>query len=58
MTVRPFRQTDRIMLDPPLVIIEILSPDDKVQDSLRRFREYEPFPVRYIVQMDRRTGLH
>src|SRR5947209_11257129 len=33
--VRPFRQTDRIVLDPPLVIIEILSPDDKVQDTLR-----------------------
>jgi len=39
-------------LDPPLVIIEILSPDDKVQDTLRRFREYENFGVRYIVQMD------
>ena len=50
--VRPFRQTDRIVLDPPLVIIEILSPDDKVQDTLRRFREYEKFGVRYIVQMD------
>jgi len=45
-------------LDPPLVIIEILSPDDKVQDTLRRFREYENFGVRYIVQMDPRTGRH
>jgi Uma2 family endonuclease len=50
--VRPFRQTDRIVLDPPLVIVEILSPDDKVLDTLRRFREYEKFGVRYIVQMD------
>jgi Uma2 family endonuclease len=50
--VRPFRQTDRIVLDVPLAIVEILSPDDKVQDTLRRFREYENFGVRYIVQMD------
>ena len=52
VVVPPFRQTDRIVLDPPLVIIKILSPDDKVQDTLRRFREYEKFGVRYIVQMD------
>jgi Uma2 family endonuclease len=50
--VRPFRQTNRVVLDAPLVIIEILSPDDKVQDTLRRFREYENLGVRYIVQMD------
>ena len=50
--VRPFRQTNRIVLDSPLVIVEILSPDDKVQDTLRRFREYEKFGVRHIVQMD------
>jgi Uma2 family endonuclease len=50
--LRPFRQTDRIVLDAPFLIVEILSPDDKVQDTLRRFREYEKFGVRYIVQMD------
>jgi Uma2 family endonuclease len=44
--VRPFRQTDRIVLDPTLAIVEILSPDDKVLDTLRRFREYEKFGVR------------
>jgi Uma2 family endonuclease len=49
---RPFRQTDRVMLDPPLVIIEILSPDDRMRDTLERFSEYEKFGVRYIVQMD------
>lgn len=49
---RPFRQTDRVVLDPPLMIIEILSPDDRMKDTLQRFREYEKLSVRYIVQMD------
>src|ERR1700685_4038302 len=38
---RPFSQTDRVVLDPPLLVIEISSPDDKLIDTLRRFREYE-----------------
>lgn len=50
--VRPFRQTDRVVLDPPLLIVEILSPEDTTHDTLRRFREYEKLGVRYIVQMD------
>jgi Uma2 family endonuclease len=48
---RPFRQTDRV-LDPPWLIVEILSPDDTTRDTLRRFREDEKLGVRYIVQMD------
>jgi len=50
--VPPFRQTDRVVLDPPLLIMEILSPEDTTRDTLRRFREYEKLGVRYIVQMD------
>src|SRR5213080_2227674 len=50
--LRPFRQNDRVVLDPPWVIIEILSPDDKMKDTLQRFREYEKIGVRHIVQMD------
>jgi Uma2 family endonuclease len=49
---RPFSQTDRVVLDPPLLVIEISSPDDKLIDTLRRFREYEQLGVRHIVQMD------
>ncbi len=49
---RPFRQNERVVLDPPLVVIEILLPDDRMKDTLQRFREYEKFGVRYIVQMD------
>jgi len=49
---RPFRQTDRVVLEAPLVIIEILSPDDRMRDTIQRFREYERLGVPYIVQMD------
>ena len=49
---RPFRQTERVVLDAPLLIIEIVSPEDKHSETLRRFREYEALGVRYIVQMD------
>jgi Uma2 family endonuclease len=49
---RPFRQNDRVVLDAPLMIVEILSPDDRMKDTLQRFREYEALGVRYIVQME------
>jgi Uma2 family endonuclease len=49
---RPFRQTERVVLDAPLLIVEIVSPDDKHIETLRRFREYQNLGVRYIVQMD------
>ena len=49
---RPFRQTGKVVLDAPLIIVEILSPEDRTRDTLRRFREYEKLGVRYIVQMD------
>ena len=49
---RPFRHTERVVLDAPLLVIEIVSPDDKHVETLRRFREYERLGVRYIVQMD------
>ena len=49
---RPFHQTDRVVLDPPLLIVEILSPEDTTRDMLRRFREYEKLGVQYIILMD------
>ena len=49
---RPFRQSERVVLDPPLLIVEIVSPDDRMRDTMQRFREYERLGVRYIVQMD------
>ena len=49
---RPFRQSDKVLLDPPLIIIEIVSPEDRVRDTMRRFREYARLGVRHIIQMD------
>jgi Uma2 family endonuclease len=49
---RPFHQNDRVVLDAPLVIIEILSPDDRMRQTIQRFREYERLGVPYIVLMD------
>ena len=49
---RPFRQNDRVLLDPPLIIVEIVSPDDRLRDTIHRFRDYEALGVRHIVQMD------
>jgi Uma2 family endonuclease len=49
---RPFRQTDRVVIDSPLLIVEIVSPEDRHSETLRRFREYQKLGVRYIVQMD------
>jgi Uma2 family endonuclease len=49
---RPFRQTERVVLDPPLLVVEILSPEDRTGETLRRFRDYRDFGVKYIVQMD------
>ena len=49
---RPFRQTKRALLDPPLLIVEIVSPDDRVRATMQRFRDYEKLGARHIVQMD------
>jgi Uma2 family endonuclease len=49
---RPFQQTERVVLDAPLLIVEILSPDDRMRDTMQRFREYETLGVPHIVQMD------
>jgi Uma2 family endonuclease len=49
---RPFRRTDRVMLDAPLLIVEVLSPEDRMRDTMQRFREYAKLGVRHIVQMD------
>lgn len=50
--VKPFRATDRVLLDPPFLIVEVLSPDDRVKDTRRRFKDYAAFGVKHIVQMD------
>ena len=49
---RPFQQTDRVVVDAPVLVIEILSPDDRMKATLERFHEYDKLGVRHIIQMD------
>jgi Uma2 family endonuclease len=52
VVLRPYQTVHGAMVDPPFLIVEILSPDDRHKDTLQRFREYEARGVRHIVQMD------
>ncbi|HJZ96377.1 MAG TPA: Uma2 family endonuclease [Candidatus Solibacter sp.] len=49
---RPFQQSDRVIFDTPLLIVEILSPNDTVRSTMHRFRDYDRLGVPYIIQMD------
>ena len=42
----------RIMTKVPDVVIEILSPDDRVTENIHRFRDYRSAGVPHIIQMD------
>ena len=46
----PFRQNKRVILDAPFIVIEIVSPDDRMRDTMQRFRDYESLGVRHIIQ--------
>ena len=43
---------ERVPAQPPLVAIEILSPDDRHSELMRKFEEYSAFGVRYIWLVD------
>ncbi len=49
---RPFRESAAAILDAPLIVIEILSPDDRLKATIQRFRDYESLGVPNIVLMD------
>jgi Uma2 family endonuclease len=42
----------KVLLDAPLVVIEILSPEDRQQDILDRFADYESIGVQHLIQLD------
>jgi Uma2 family endonuclease len=50
--LRPFQQNRRVILDAPLIVIEILLPDDRLSDAIQRFRDYDRLGVPNIVLMD------
>jgi len=52
LMLRPFRQTDRVVLEAPFLIVEILSLDDRMRDTIQRFRDYEKLGVPQIILMD------
>jgi Uma2 family endonuclease len=41
--------TGKIVTSVPWVIVEILSPDDKLPDQIERFRDYQQIGVRHVV---------
>jgi Uma2 family endonuclease len=49
--MRPY-QKGRALVDAPFLIIEILSPDDRVKDTIRRFQDYASVGVLHILLMD------
>ena len=46
------KPTERIPTKPPLVAIEILSPDDRHSELMRKFEEYSAWGVRNIWLVD------
>jgi Uma2 family endonuclease len=42
----------RIVTSVPWVVIEILSPDDKLPEQLQRFRDYKQIGVRHMILLD------
>jgi Uma2 family endonuclease len=52
VVARPFHTERGVIVDSPFLIVEILAPDDRVNETVRRYRDYEALGVRHIVQMD------
>ncbi|HYP05882.1 MAG TPA: Uma2 family endonuclease [Bryobacteraceae bacterium] len=48
----PIDETARVYTGVPLVVIEILSRDDRQKDVLARFGDYATLGVRHLIQMD------
>ena len=48
----PFDRKARFYGGVPIVVIEILSPDDRLNAVMARFQEYELLGVRFMIQMD------
>jgi len=49
--VRPFRKTP-VLLEPPAMVIEILSPDDRMSMMLVKVADYENFGIQCILVID------
>jgi Uma2 family endonuclease len=44
--------TGKVVTSVPWAVIEILSPDDRLPDQLKRFRDYKQISVHHVVLLD------
>jgi Uma2 family endonuclease len=51
------RPAGGIIMEPPFLCVEILSPSDRVVEMQERIHDYLDFGVRYVWLIDPRTGL-
>lgn len=52
---RGLRPTERVATMPPVVVVEILSPDDKLADLIAKFRDYANWGVEHCWLVDPET---
>jgi Uma2 family endonuclease len=52
---RGSRPSERVVTTPPLVVVEILSPDDRMADLIAKFREYAAWGVQHCWLADPET---
>jgi Uma2 family endonuclease len=52
LCVLPLGQWEKIVTTPPLIVIEILSPDDTFRHAEEKAREYARFGVRHVWIVD------
>jgi len=48
----PFNRRAKFYDGAPIAVVEILSPDDRLNSVMMRFQEYDTLGVRFIIQMD------
>ncbi len=56
VVVRGGKPTSRVITEPPLLVIEILSPEDRVSRMEPKIDDYLRFGVEYIWVIDPQTG--
>ncbi len=49
---KPFNPRGRFYDGVPIAVIEILSPEDRINAVMARFRDHEALGVRWIILMD------
>ena len=49
------RPPEQVFIRPPLLCVEILSPEDRMSEILERVSDYLAFGVRYVWVLDPRT---